>query len=168
MYCCVECFNDDYLKKIIKQEGLRGNCYFCGSKNKMCIDPIKLYDYFQPVVDLYSPVENIMSTHDIKAGYGDFLENKLQEEWCIFSYNNCENYKELLDTMFQYDYKMGPPQFLNSRVVNKNDYWGIADEITDKMEEQWNQFTNELKYQNRYFPENGIDLNELAIGVGPR
>jgi hypothetical protein len=94
MYCCVECFNDDYLKKIIKQEGLRGNCYFCGSKNKMCIDPIKLYDYFQPVVDLYSPVENIMSTHDIKAGYGDFLENKLQEEWCIFSYNNCENYKE--------------------------------------------------------------------------
>jgi hypothetical protein len=163
MLCCVDCFNDSYLKKIIQEEGQLGNCDYCESKSKYCIHPEDLADYFRPLVDLYTPVEDFMPLHDLKEGHGEFIWEKLQDDWDVFAFYDYEKQEDLLNEMFPMeDPKEGIPMFLSSLVERQCEYWGSEDEVSNKMESRWREFSKELKYSNRFFPQKQFDLEWLS------
>ncbi len=162
MLCCTDCFDDDYLKDIIRKEGFLGNCDFCGGNRKYCIQPEDLAYYFGSLIDLYSIVEDFMPMYDLKQGGGDFLVDKLQDDWGLFAFWDYEKQTELLSEMFPYeDPEEGPPQFLSSRVERESEYWGTDYEVTGKMEDQWNEFSEEIKFRNRFFPQKQLELDRL-------
>ena len=162
MLCCEKCFNDNYLKEIIKGEGRLDNCDFCGSTEVYCIEPTELADTFSSLVELYSPVEDFMPLHDLKEGYGDQLVDKLQDDWEIFAFYEMEKQQQLLNEMLSpNDPSDGYPLFLTSLVEREDEYWGTDDKISKRMRNQWHEFSEELKFSNRFFPNKEIDLERL-------
>ena len=75
-YCCINCFDDSYIKELIKSEGVIANCDYCKSKNVKCIEPSELACTFDPLIDIYKPVEDFMMTYDLKRHDGDFIWEK--------------------------------------------------------------------------------------------
>jgi len=158
----VNCFDDKFLKDHIKEYGSKSSCDFCGSKNVPCIDPEELADLFIPVINLYSIVEDFMPTHDLKHRDGEFIWEKLDQEWGLFAIEYAKQ-EELLHAMFPCrDPKEGDLQFLHSWVEREGEYWGTDRETSDKMEDLWNDFCQEIKNENRFFPRKKIDLNLLG------
>jgi len=163
MLCCEKCFDDRYIKEIIKEMGHIGDCDFCGSTNVLCVNPTDLADIFRPLVELYSPVENIMPLHDLKEGHGNHLVEKLQDDWEIFAFYDMRKQQELLEEMFSpIDPSDGYPLFLTSLVEREAEYWGTGYEISDRMRKQWQEFSYELKFNNRFFPQKKLDLERLS------
>ena len=163
MLCCENCFNDPYLKEVIRKEGKLGNCDFCEGKSKYCIHPKDLAYYFGPLVELYTPVEDFMPLHDLKEGHGDFIWEKLQDDWDCFAFYDYEKQENLLHEMFPMeDQKVGIPMFLSFLVERQCEYWGSENEVSNKMEKQWEEFSEELKYNNRFFLQKQPDIDRLS------
>jgi len=72
---CQHCFKDKVLIDLIRREGRRGWCDWCGGRNVYVIPLYELGDIFRDVVQIYSP-------DDI---HGDWISYLLQEDWNIFS-----------------------------------------------------------------------------------
>jgi len=160
--CCINCFADEYLIDYIRENGNRGLCDFCGTKNTKCIEPEELADLFLPVINLYSIVEDFMPLHDLKEWDGDFIWTKLDQDWEIFNDLGYEEQENLLRDMFPcHDPKEGEPQFLHSYVEMADKYWGTDLEVTDALTKEWDDFCDEVKYQNRFFPQRGLNLGLL-------
>jgi len=159
--CCENCFSDQFLKKYIKEKEEIGDCDFCNSKNVYCIPPTELAGLFGPVVSLYSPVEDFMPMEDLKQWDGEFIWDKLQEDWDIFELDY-DNQRDLMHEMFPYDPSEGVPLFLDSPVESEDEYWGTEDEPSDKLAEMWKAFCDELIYENRFFPKKDIDRDRIV------
>jgi hypothetical protein len=160
--CCINCFEDNILKDHIGEYGSKGECDFCGSENVHCIDPEDLADLFMPVINLYRIVEDFMPTYDLKHRDGEFIWEKLDQEWGIFAIEYAKQ-EELLHAMFPCrDPKEGDPQFLHSWVERESEYWGTDRETTDELNDRWNDFCKEIISENRFFPRNKIDLELLS------
>ena len=93
--CCDKCFDDEYLKEFVRESGEKGFCDFCKQNRRYCIDPSDLYDLFLPVVSLYKGVTNFMPLEMLKNYQGDFLWEKLQNDWEIFAHDDEINKKLL-------------------------------------------------------------------------
>lgn len=137
MTCCINCFNDSFLKTIIIQKSANfGNCDFCKTKNINIISPQKLNDEFQPLLDLYE--ETISS--------GKTIFQLLKEDWALFlslDENSASQLIEMIsDTKFDQLY---------------------ASKKSDNFENiiNWQDFKNELKHNNRYFPKKAPSYSHL-------
>lgn len=162
-YCCVNCFNDETLKDYIAQSGEIGNCDFCDSQNVYCIEPSELEELFLPLVQLYDIVEDFMPMEDLKEWHGQFIWEKLNEDWDTFAIYDYAKQEELMRAIFaQRDPREGDSQHLDSYVVRQGEYWGDEDEVSDKLEKDWDSFCNEIKFNNRYFPTKEIDTELLG------
>lgn len=162
-YCCVECFNSPTLKQYIEDYGETGNCDFCGAQNVYCIQPTELEEKFIPIVGLYGIIENFMPLEDLKTWDGDFIWDKLNEDWDIFTFYEYGKQKELVEAIFAWrNPKDGDDQFLHSYVEMEDEYWGDEDEVSEKLGHEWDEFCEEIKYQNRYFPTRVIKLELLS------
>lgn len=162
-YCCVECFNSQTLEQYIEDEGEIGNCDFCGAKNVYCIQPSELEEQFIPIVGLYEIIENFMPLEDLKTWGGNFIWEKLNEDWDIFTFYDYEKQKELVESIFAWrNPKDGDDQFLHSYVEMEDEYWGDKDEVSEKLGQEWDEFCEEIKYRNRYFPTKAIELELLS------
>jgi hypothetical protein len=160
--CCIDCFNDQTLRDFIEAEGKRGTCSFCKRENKYCIDPQELYPLFEPVVGLYSIIEDFMPLYDLKQWDGYYIWEQLQNEWEIFSSHDYQTQEALMSAIFSdYDYKTGPPQILHSFVEIPSEYWGTYNEPSEEMTKIWQDFCSEIIYRNRYFPDSQVDLDAL-------
>jgi hypothetical protein len=170
-YCCENCFSDDYLKKYIQANGTIGNCSFCNSKNVKSILPTELAPLFEPVVYLYSPIEDFMPLEELKEWEGDFIWDKLQEDWEIFDFDKLEygKHEKIMYAIFPVDDpKEGTPSFLTSHVEREDEYWGTEDELSERLERLWDDFCHELKFENRFFPKKEFDhelLTELISSL---
>jgi hypothetical protein len=162
--CCINCFNDEYLKQHIKEEGSPGKCTFCGSRSRYCIEPEKLYDLFQPVMNLYSAWEDFMPTYDMKNRDGDFIWEKLDNDWGIFEGLSYADQERFMYSMFSgsYGHDEGPPLVLSSWVDRESEYHGTDDSYSDKLKAEWDAFCDEIVSNNRYFPKNEINLETLS------
>jgi hypothetical protein len=160
--CCDNCFNDKYLKNYLRENGHRGTCNFCGKSSSYCIDPEELADLFLPVIHLYSVVEDFMPMEELKELDGDFIWEKLSNDWDIFNLDDASQKKALLRSMFPGGHKEGPPQFLESYVEREGEYWGDDDKVSEELEDVWNNFCEEIKYENRFFIQKQIDLDKLG------
>ncbi len=163
-YCCVNCFNDKTLKDYIAQSGEVGDCDFCGSQNVYCIEPSELEELFLPLVLLYDTVEDFMPMEDLKEWHGQFIWEKLSEDWATFAIYDYDKQEELMRAIFALrdNPKEGGFQHLHSYVVRQGEYWGDEDKVSDKLGRDWDSFCNEIKFNNRYFPTKEIDTDLLG------
>ena len=137
MYCCSKCFEDRFLIPFVEQvSNLTNTCFFCASTNVPVIEADILSDRFQILFDLYEISEDGLSMHDC-----------LQNDWQVFS--------SLLDSAKRDD--------LLTCISGGN----VGEKYKSKIQaretriEQWNVFREELKYNNRYFPDNVPDADAL-------
>ncbi|NOR46010.1 MAG: RES domain-containing protein [Candidatus Delongbacteria bacterium] len=131
MYCCSNCFNDNFLKEHIELKSTQnGDCSFCGSKDVKVINPEHLYDLFIPVFDLYKS-----STRGATLGF------RIKKDWNIFNIEDIEKLYSLMSLLYD-------SELLESdkfKPIYKQDKSNIA---------KWMTFKEELKHENRFFPRN--------------
>ena len=99
MACCTECFDDDYLREYIQQEGEVGECAYCGAAEVPSIDPGKLADLFQPLLELYEPAQygvNVMPGQEMFR-VGETLAQLMYEDWQLFSDGVLDRMEDLVE-----------------------------------------------------------------------
>lgn len=138
MYCCPNCFSDNFLQSHISAVSKKkGKCSFCKTDNVPLIKPDELFDRFEPLLDLYEK--------DIS---GVVINELLQTDWNVFAITANRSQQKLLKViscnrdLFKVKYK---PAFLKEQ----------------KNVEQWEKFREELKHRNRFFPKNAPDASHL-------
>lgn len=140
MHCCSNCFSDNFLKDEIRDKSkLKGKCSFCGTKDTPVIKPILLFDLFQPVLDLYVASDDV----------GIRLDEQIQKDWETFNIHKRPVLTKLLTAIY------GDKELLQKKYQPKK----LQDK--DKIK-QWNEFREELKHTNRYFPEKVPDSTHLG------
>ncbi len=152
MYCCINCFQDRYLKKFILDNGTNDNCDYCSSKKVQCIDTKKLCDFFVPLIETYDFEENFLPADEMGSLSGRLLSELLQDDWEIFSSDDYDVNMKILKDMFNSTNQSDPERFpFDSYWRDKDEYWGIIDEISTETTKKWETFKNELIYKNRFF-----------------
>jgi len=162
--CCINCFDDEYLKRHVKKTGSPGKCNFCRKSSRYCVAPEDLADLFMPVISLYSPVESFMPLELLKTWEGDFIWEKLDHEWGIFNDLDYKDQEHLLYSMFPESgsHDDDPRQFLQSWVEMENQFYGTDDEYSEEIKRMWNEFSEEIVHKNRFFPQKKIDTEILS------
>ncbi len=136
MYCCPNCFNDNFLQNHIKANSkITGECSFCHSKDSLLIESKMLKDLFTPLVDIYLEDEEGLSLNEL-----------IQLDWNIFTISNNLIQKELIKSIFDFDVssKYSP--------LHPKEKQNIL---------QWDNFKNELKHNNRFFPDNAPSIKTI-------
>ncbi len=132
MYCCPNCFTDEFIGNHIRANSTqRENCSFCGAQDTPVLSPESLSDIFQPIIDLYAICTEID---------GVPFSTQVENDWEIFSIQDEGNRKALLIGILG-----------NDSLINKKCKPKISHD-TARIE-QWNEFREELKHTNRYFPK---------------
>lgn len=135
-YCCPNCFNDIFLKKqIIDLSQNTGNCFYCESKNIDIVDAKALIDFFEELLDLYDIQED-----------GMFLSELINYDWKMFTLHIVIANNLLADIL-------GNNDILSSKYIN------IIEKTSSDV---WDNFKEELKFKNRYFP-NDKDFNKNGL-----
>lgn len=131
--CCVNCFNDEAIQKIITSYQLFGRCHYCNTNRVASID-IKIL-----INDLKSILEglSIMFEEDDNAlRLIDILDTDFQ---IINSYTNKNRLKNDLLATF--------PNLFAKKYKSVN---------TADMHDQWVEFKKEIIHKNRFFPQTSI------------
>jgi len=141
MFCCTNCYSHSFLKDFVKSHSNhKGRCSFCGYKgvSPLCT-PEALIDFFQPLFDLYQENNN-----------GFHLNQLLQDDWNVFSkYLEDKSQLKLISKI------TGIKDLKSKRfksILNANDHFI----------NKWDSFADELKYENRFFPQKSIDSGQLS------
>lgn len=135
-FCCPNCFNDIFLKKQITDlsQGI-GNCFYCESKNINIVEARALIDFFEELLDLYDVHED-----------GIFLSELINYDWKMFKLHIAIANNLLADIL-------GNNDILSSKYIN------IIEKTSNDV---WENFKEELKFKNRYFP-NDKDFNKNSL-----
>lgn len=128
--CCSDCFQDVAIIEFIGDNHGHGKCGSCKKTNAFTIDPAKLSHLFYPFLGLVNESENAGVTLD------EVLNNLFE----IFSVN-VRNKNQLLEHIIG-------PEFSSKKYVLKQEF--------GKNAEEWENFKDELKHQNRFFPKNSL------------
>ena len=164
MKCCPNCFEDFFLKEFIEDSGENSDCDYCGSTNVKCVEAHDLENLFQPLANLYTPVEYFMPNELLKEFDGETFWEKVNLIWEVFSEASLDKSEQLLSDIFELQGdKTGPPQFLSSQVEDELEFWSSDEHVTRKLINRWSEFENELKNVNRFFPQKKINPNELIV-----
>jgi hypothetical protein len=137
--CCINCFNDIHLKVFIQNNSqLADKCDFCSSEQSICLKPSILLEKFEFLIDCFEEDNN-----------GNLLSTLLNDTYVIF--HKDMNKTELL------------LQKILGETYREKKYKPRFD--TSSYAKQWNQFKDEIKYENRFFPVNSIyssifDINQ--------
>lgn len=139
MNCCINCFQDSFLKNHIKNiSNKTGKCSFCNSDNSIIIEPKNLYERFEQLFALYEEDTG-----------GEEINSLLSTDWNIFTEKvKTQKQKKLLELIAQepgISKKKFKPTFLQER----------------KNIDQWEAFREELKHNNRFFPKNALKMEDL-------
>jgi len=138
MYCCSGCFSDNFLQnRIAAVSNKKGKCFFCKANNCMLIKPADLYDRFEPLLGLYE-----------KDSKGIAVNQLIQRDWNVFTFSKNATQADLLKAI------SGNPNL--NRVKYKPKYLKDRENV-----EQWENFREELKHKNRFFPTNAPDKGHL-------
>ena len=141
MFCCPNCFTHTFIKNYIKTYSKQnGKCSFCSHKgNSPLFQPELLIDLFQPLFDLYQEGTKGLSLNEL-----------LQKDWNIFSKHIDDNKQLQLISKIAADNNLLNKLFIAKLVRNKN------------FIHLWDDFSNELKYENRFFPKKIINIDQFS------
>lgn len=140
--CCPSCFGDTGLENNIipSLEPTIGDCSFCNSKGVFIIEPGKLYDYFELLINVYE-----------EDPHGKTLIEWLKDDWELFSHPVMDNAhaKELLS------------EVLDNGDVTRKKFIPSSQYISNGLA-QWDTLRDELLNRNRYFLNEKIDNDRLS------
>ena len=138
MHCCPNCFSDNFLQEHIRaNSNNKGECSFCKACHVKLIKPGELFDRFEPLLDSYEEDQN-----------GVALNKLIQNDWNVFAITGNQIQQKLLEAislnsdLFSVKYK---PVFSKEK----------------RNVRQWENFREELKHRNRFFPNNAPDTSHL-------
>jgi hypothetical protein len=157
MNCCDNCFKDTEIKGFIFSNSIQpGKCDFCQAEDANIIDPRELEELFQPVINLFRPIKGL----SIKVPQPKLLHERLQEQWKIFNFSDLSIIKRLLAEIVSGLYPERDP-LLNSPVEIGVLFQKSLPSVIQ--EQRWDHFADEIKYQNRYFLNETVDLDLLQF-----
>lgn len=140
-YCCSSCFGDRGLRKqIIPIKTIAtGSCSYCATENVSLIVPTALKDYFELLVNIYSPNKK-----------GKTLVEWFKEDWDLFIHPTMDiaHSKELLADILD-----------NGEIVRET--FSPSDLCHSTKLDIWGVLRDELMYENRFFPKTEIDKDNL-------
>lgn len=143
-YCCSNCFIDIEIKSFINSNSFKiGTCDFCSTEDIELVETSELEDLFFGLLEIYEPHDN--SDQD--------LISLINNDWQIFRSNI--DVKLLLTCILS-------NTTLNQLLLEK----GVNYTIENKSHEllsKWDKFKDEIKYKNRFFPENFMNDQDLEI-----
>jgi hypothetical protein len=147
MYCCPNCFWDSEVKSyVVTYSTQKGNCDFCDSQNIEIIIPSELYIFFQSLISIYQPTS---------VG-GLVLHECLARDWeNLFRIEDSSKIKQLLENICNEELEQNT--FLMETLVD----FLYVDELVGNQEINWDIFVREIKFKNRFFIENKINLSLL-------
>jgi len=137
MYCCPNCFTDYFLRDRINALSTKiGTCSFCKNKAVKVIDPIGLFDNFEPLLDLYK-IDPL----------GVKLDDLIQLDWDVFYLPSIDR-QRLIKCI------------TGDKALASRKYSPIHKKDLDSID-QWENFKKELKHNNRFFPNNAPLLTDI-------
>ena len=140
-FCCPECFDDRGLRDQLfpSLEPVPGTCDFCGTPDTRLVEPAKLANYFELLVNVYEPSED-----------GKSLVEWLKDDWQLFSHPRMDaaHAKELLG------------EILDDGEIMRRNFVPSASYISEGLA-QWDRLRDEMMYANRWFLDVAIDLDRL-------
>lgn len=128
--CCSECFQDVAIIEFIGDNHGHGKCGSCRKTNAFTIDPVKLAHLFYPFLGL------VNENQEDGVPLGEILNNLFE----IFN-SNVRNKNQLLEHIIGAEYS-------SKKYVLKQEF--------SKNIVGWENFKDELKHQNRFFPKNSL------------
>lgn len=138
MHCCPNCFSDSFLQShILAVSNKTGKCSFCDADNINLINPTELIDRFEPLLNLYELNKE-----------GKPLNNLIEEDWSIFKLQEQKNQQKLLQEISGY-----------TDILKEKYLPAVSKE--QKNIEQWEKFREELKHNNRFFPDNAPSIEQI-------
>jgi hypothetical protein len=147
MYCCPNCFWDSEVKSyVVSYSTQKGNCDFCNSQNTELIVPSELYIFFQSLISIYQPTS---------VG-GLVLHECLARDWeNLFRIEDSSKIKQLLENICREELEQ------NSSLMETLVDFLYIDELVGNQEINWDIFVREIKFKNRFFIENKVNLSLL-------
>ncbi len=140
-FCCPECFDDRGLRDQLfpSLDPGHGTCDFCGTVDAQLVEPEKLTDYFELLVNVYEPNEE-----------GKSLVEWMKEDWQLFTHPRMDiaHAKELLG------------EILNDGEIVRRGFVPSESYISEGLA-QWDKLRDEMMYANRWFLNGAIDLDRL-------
>ena len=140
--CCVNCFNDDVIKKVITSHQSFGRCHYCNGNRVASLELSILID------DLTSILEglSIMFEEDDSA---ETLIDILDNDFQLFT-------KSTDIARLKNDLSLASPNIFNKKYKSVN---------TADMHKQWIDFKKEIIHENRFFPQTSI-YKEAFLSTG--
>ena len=139
--CCPECFDDRSLRDQLfpSLDPSQGTCDFCGTADTQLVEPIKLANYFELLVNVYEPSDD-----------GKSLVEWMKDDWQLFSHERMDiaHAKELLG------------EILNDGEIVRGSFSPSSSYISEGLA-QWDKLRDEMMYANRWFLDVAIDLDRL-------
>lgn len=127
MEVCPSCFADTELKAFISASTTIGNCAVCNSKEQPIMAINELMDFFQELIDNYTPVDS-----------GDSIKNKIQGNWSFFADH------QVAESILNYVLPK-----IDTAVHNANSPVDYILEITNN-HGYWETLKEELKWSHRF------------------
>ena len=156
--CCENCFYDQEIKDIIKSHKNLGSCEFCGSKLSYVYEASLLSDFFEDLINIYSPAAEI--ENEAAKDSQLYLQDALAQHWRIFNLEPGKIQK-LISNIFK-DRNQEIQDLLTLPVVIPaafdSEYLLNHSFLNNKL---WEDFVNEIKYINRFHIENKVNLDIL-------
>jgi hypothetical protein len=141
MMCCGNCFGDANLRWYIEELSDRqGICDFCNNQNIPLAEPADLRAKFEHVIGAYQ-TETSPEACDIQT--------LLRRDWNLFQVLDRRKARSLIKSIFG-----------NSEAL-KQKFIPMFSQRSEAIE-KWEAFRKELKHENRYFPKNIPDNQQLS------
>ncbi|WP_176344855.1 RES domain-containing protein [Priestia aryabhattai] len=165
MYCCQYCFEDVNLILKIKEYDEIGNCDYCGSEEVFIIEVSNLTEEFDMLFKHYESTEPYEyfhpEIHDDHTEFGDRLIELINADWNIFSEKivGSGTDEALLFDILNSNKRFDPDEYVDPH----NLYSRITQAFTfvdplEGWEKVWEDFKQDIKHSNRFFPEVKNDL----------
>lgn len=149
--CCINCFEDSYLIDFIIENGNESDCDYCGSQNVKCIGTEELTDEFQEFLNIYEETTygEHFGPYDDPIDAGERLIDLIQIDWIVFSDSLEKDAQE--DLLFE----ILDISYDECGSISKDTYFSPCKNSFTYVssDEAWQEFCDELKHSNRFFPE---------------
>lgn len=179
-YCCINCFDNKYLKEFIRKNNKKGCCNYCNSANTNIISTRQIGEYIRDCLDkAYEDIDEGTGAYydyEYKQYYdytGEFpliysVREIIIESECAINDNVIET--TLLDDIFEdsglsfEEKKYGEYDMYEDieapHLVIKNDLYGVE---SIKIYHSWKIFKHTVKHFNRFFDIGKVNLREQYL-----
>lgn len=127
--CCISCFHDVVIRDFIGKDHGNGRCGHCRTADVFTVDTEKLSQFFEPFLGLVEENDDGNSLSDILQNLFHMFNNQVEDKDRLIAHILGEEYG-------------------NKKYKLKHHYQEHLD--------GWEEFKNEIKHKNRFFPEKSM------------